>query len=403
MVLHQPAPLVQNLINTINGREGWRSDFELAIETAREHAEKDMNEENIHDLPDFFRYVNDFLHWIPRVDGERDELLHKLCVFYWVFEQPSARKYQSALNPEDVAGPLSFLSNWLVSFAQELGNFHDQPESITAETLQTFYDNPVYNGEADLWLEPRGGWKSFNQFFARHLKPGSRPVTEPNNPKVVVSPADSVFDEWADIKDGTVTFQGSGSDEVNLKGISWKVSDLLLDSAYKDKFNNGVFMHSFLSSKDYHREHAAVGGKVLEVKNIQGQVYLEVNADPTSRKGDGLVPIRPLPLPGHGRRRSPREIIPPNRAGYQWCQTRGLIVIDAGDVGLVAILPIGMAQVSSVVMTATVGSTLAKGEEISYFQFGGSDIVVVFEKKVEFEKGIVGKHNKVGEKIATFI
>ena len=37
--------------------------------------------------------------------------------------------------------------------------------------------------------------------------------------------------------------------------------------------------------------------------------------------------------------------------GYQFVQTRGLVVIDS-PIGLVACLPMGMAQVSSVVITA---------------------------------------------------
>jgi len=42
-------------------------------------------------------------------------------------------------------------------------------------------------------------------------------------------------------------------------------------------------------------------------------------------------------------------------------------------------MPIGMCQVSSVILTAEVGVTLRKGEELSYFQFGGSDIIMLFE------------------------
>ena len=38
--------------------------------------------------------------------------------------------------------------------------------------------------------------------------------------------------------------------------------------------------------------------------------------------------------------------------------------------------PIGMAQLSSVVLTAEVGVTLRNGEELGYFQFGGSDFVM---------------------------
>ncbi|NOQ27173.1 MAG: hypothetical protein GQ564_17570 [Bacteroidales bacterium] len=56
--------------------------------------------------------------------------------------------------------------------------------------------------------------------------------------------------------------------------------------------------------------------------------------------------------------------------GYEFSQTRGLVVLDS-PIGLVAILPIGMAQVSSVNMTTVVGSYLNKGDEFGYFLFGG--------------------------------
>lgn len=57
---------------------------------------------------------------------------------------------------------------------------------------------------------------------------------------------------------------------------------------------------------------------------------------------------------------------------------RRLLILDS-PIGLVAVLPIGMSQVSSVVMTANVGTSLRKGEEVAYFQFGGSDCIMLFE------------------------
>ena len=50
-----------------------------------------------------------------------------------------------------------------------------------------------------------------------------------------------------------------------------------------------------------------------------------------------------------------------------------------------AILPVGMAQVSSVVLTAKVGVTPRKVEEVSYFQFGGSDCVLMFQRGVRVQ------------------
>ena len=59
-----------------------------------------------------------------------------------------------------------------------------------------------------------------------------------------------------------------------------------------------------------------------------------------------------------------------------------------------------MGQVSSVIMTAEVGKVLRKGEEISYSQFGGSDIVMVFEAACNVNFTVrPGVHYKVGTKI----
>jgi phosphatidylserine decarboxylase len=96
---------------------------------------------------------------------------------------------------------------------------------------------------------------------------------------------------------------------------------------------------------------------------IQGQVHMDVRA-------------RTEPVDGG------QEVIADivDTTGFQFVQTRGLIVIDS-PIGLVACLPVGMALVSSVVITAQVGLNLRKGEELGYFAFGGSDFVMVFERR----------------------
>lgn len=47
--------------------------------------------------------------------------------------------------------------------------------------------------------------------------------------------------------------------------------------------------------------------------------------------------------------------------------------------GLLACMPVRMARVSSVVITAEVGKTIGKCEGLGYFQFVGSDFVMLFE------------------------
>jgi phosphatidylserine decarboxylase len=68
-----------------------------------------------------------------------------------------------------------------------------------------------------------------------------------------------------------------------------------------------------------------------------------------------------------------------DETGYQFKQARGLVILDS-PIGLVAVLPIGMAQVSSCNINVEVGAELAKGEEFGFFLFGGSDIIVMFDQ-----------------------
>lgn len=127
---------------------------------------------------------------------------------------------------------------------------------------------------------------------------------------------------------------------------------------------------------DYHRWHAPLAGTVLETNVIAGQAFLDVRVTHTDAGESALRAVE--------------------GTGYQFVQTRGLVILDT-SVGLVACLPVGMAQVSSVVTTAEVGKAIRKGEELGYFQFGGSDLVILFEARcnASFAFG-VGEHHLQG-------
>jgi len=86
---------------------------------------------------------------------------------------------------------------------------------------------------------------------------------------------------------------------------------------------------------------------------------------------------------------------------YQFKQRRGVIVMKTEEIGYVAILPIGMGPVSSVELTPDVGATLHKGEELGFFQFGGSDVIVLFQKDVVAITAEVGKHYLQGQAIGS--
>ena len=93
-------------------------------------------------------------------------------------------------------------------------------------------------------------------------------------------------------------------------------------------------MHSFLNTYDYHRQHAPVDGKVVESRNIAGQVYLEVEVVEDPKTGKPSL---------HGQRHAHGKpdnslnatVSAPDDAGYQFLQCRDLIVLET-EIGLVA-------------------------------------------------------------------
>jgi phosphatidylserine decarboxylase len=167
--------------------------------------------------------------------------------------------------------------------------------------------------------------------------------------------------------------------EITIKGTHKiaSIPDLLANSApgYKNAFANGMFVHYFLSPYSHHRFHAPVAGVVRECYQVSGFAYLDVNI-------------------GKGAFQAPDN----SEDGYEFQQSRGVLIIDTkestfGNIGLVAIIPIGMANVSSVNMTVPIRDTkpifLQKGDEFGYFLFGGSDIIVLFQ--IPAEKQILTK------------
>ena len=298
-------------------------------------------------LSQYLNFLNEMVVLIPT---ERN-LNPFLCQFYYLIGLP----------PDGVLKTDDSFQRWSRKFAEDWGSFLDTTES--AKEIKSFFSNPSYR--MDDYCPAPSGWLTFNQFFARQARPGKRPVDDRDNDAVVVSPADSVYQgQWPIMDDARIT----------TKGLSWSVLQLLDGSPYQDKFRGGAFTHSFLDVNDYHRFHVPVGGLVKEARKIPGRVTMDV-----TRKPDGSFGVV-------------------DGTGYQFVQDRGLVVIDS-PLGFVAVLPIGMAQVSSVNLTATTGTTLAKGEEFGYFAFGGSDIVTLFEAGAVRLDAKVGTHYDQGKQI----
>jgi phosphatidylserine decarboxylase len=88
------------------------------------------------------------------------------------------------------------------------------------------------------------------------------------------------------------------------------------------------------------------------------------------------------------------EAGPINSQGYiAHVATRSLIFIEADEpaIGLLCFVPIGMGEVSSCRVTVHEARQVNKGEQIGYFQSGGSTHCLVFRKGVisQFAAGAI--------------
>jgi phosphatidylserine decarboxylase precursor len=256
--------------------------------------------------------------------------------------------------------------SWLLnSYTKAWGDFLNSEKSWNGDYCKMAYADERF-GISKGWYENPSNWKTFNQFFARHLKsPDMRPIAEHANTSVVVSPADShPQGEWK-INANSQIVQHKG---VRIKSKAFtSVVDLIgPNSAYNTAFADGTLTHTFLDVNDYHRYHFPVGGTIKEIRIISADDAAGgVQTWDAKRK---------------------RYVLHDHTPGWQSIETRSCIVLDTGDYGLVAVLPVGMSQVSSVNFEPwlKVGDKVKKGDSMGYFLFGGSDIVMIFQKGVVF-------------------
>lgn len=398
--------------------KGGLSDLMTAVQTSIKKVPKDMEKCNITDGNSFLSFAQGMLMWTPSENIQGRDIYITLCAFYFVLDQAPIKAQQTLISPTQIQNGqpiMTPLSNWIVQFATEMGNYMVTAASITPESYESFMRSAPYNLAECQFVEndPTGGFKTFNDLFSRKVKVGTRPIWQPNDDTQIVFPADSTFDDY---------FSVDQNDEVLIKNLPWKISDLLENNNMPSgvDFSGGSWMHAFLGPNDYHRQHAPISGNVIHASVIPGLTYLSVKVQPDESKSGAPSYLSPNRLIAGGTG-DVGSVDAPDHAGYQFMQARGCIIMENDTLGYVAILPIGMAQVSSVVMEPSIANAtpaspvhVNKGDPISYFQFGGSDIVMVFQAKanVTFQATpsrpgplgqldyYPGQHGRVGELLA---
>ena len=240
------------------------------------------------------------------------------------------------------------------------GDMMEKPSS--SDKIQPFIEE--YG--VDISIAQEQNFNSFNEFFIRKLKPQARPIIQDS--LAVASPADGKV----------LAYENINNSDFYIKGVRFNVESFLNNSELAKKYKNGSMIVFRLAPPDYHRYHFPVSGKVPQANTkIDGDYYS----------------VNPLAL---------RE-----KAEIFWLNKREYGIIESPVFGNVVMVEVGATMVGSMLQSYS-GTSIKKGDEKGYFKFGGSTVVLLFEKdKIQIDQDLLLNTSnslettiKMGEQIA---
>ncbi len=247
--------------------------------------------------------------------------------------------------------------------------------SLLSRLMGLYFDSPLSRGRinrtiADLGInesefaKPKDEYRSFNEFFTRKLKDGTRPYSMDDNH--FLSPADGRLLVYPDI---------DGDTALKVKGVEDTLTNLF--GRRLPEFDGGQVAVVRLCPADYHWFHFPCDGEVIEQVEVKGQ-YHSVN---------------PVALAAQSR------IFCLNKRAYSLIETANF-----GQIAFMEVGAFGVAGIHQQYQEPTVKRMQAKG----YFDFGGSTVVLVFQQDViKFDDDLIENsakgietYVKVGQTIA---
>jgi len=235
---------------------------------------------------------------------------------------------------------------------------------LSTKRIQNFVEQHGINLDEYQISDP-SQFKTFNHFFCRKLKEGVRSFG-----KNIVSPADGKILVFQSLKDIASFF---------VKGLEFKLDSFLQSKKLIKKFENGAMAIIRLAPADYHRYHFPASGTASESVKIKGYYFS----------------VSPLALKDN------LKIFCENKREY--------CILKTKKYGEILIMDVGATMVGGITQTYKSNSEIKKGDEKGYFSFGGSTLVLFFEKdKVIFDADLVSNTKsgmettvRMGENIAT--
>lgn len=182
-------------------------------------------------------------------------------------------------------------------------------------------------------------FESFNDFFARKLKPGVRNFNK--SAELLLSPGDGRLQAWSGIKANSI---------LQIKGMEYSLSDLLQDEELSKEYEGGTYIILRLCPVDYHRFHFFDSGECGAPVRVKGEYYS----------------VNPVAL---------------NKIPQVYCRNkREYSMFKTDNFDEVLYVEVGATSVGSIVQTFNSAERITRGDEKGYFKFGGSTVLLFFKK-----------------------
>lgn len=252
---------------------------------------------------------------------------------------------------------------WTVAFIMERGKFMDSKASAPSYLIKEW---ELFLGpQMKQYVIPKGGYKTFNEFFTRQLKDQSvsRPILD-DDPSIVVASGDTEIN--------FIESELTLTTEIDVKTRQINVTELLDDSDLAKYFVGGTALSCVLMPNNYHRYHSPVSGKIVESKNVPGIYNGIMDGEDWFNKGN------------IGESTTDFSIFEDFHRAYY--------IIDTQKYGYVAMIPVGLNTISKIVSLNPYADKLVrkedcpvavkKGDELGHFAYGGSLNILMFEPGV---------------------
>ena len=229
-------------------------------------------------------------------------------------------------------------------------------------------------------------YPSFNDFFTRALRPGTRPVD--GDARAIVSPVDGTVSEAGVLRADRI---------LQAKGHDYTLRALLAgNAAWERTFLGGTFATIYLAPYNYHRIHMALDGELRECFYVPGRLF-SVNRT-TARLVPGLFSRNERVFCGFDKGSMPWAIILVGALNVG-----SMATVWHGDVTPRRIREVTALPVSDVFAPTGLGPpSLKKGDEMARFNMGSTIILLFPPGAAEWQATLVaGRTLRMGERIGT--